>query len=166
MVIAFAATSLDTGARIQRLVIAELADSYGFAPLTNRYAAAAVGVGAALLLAVTQAGGQGGLALWPLFGTTNQLVAGVTLLVVSVWLKQLRRPYLYTLIPMGIVGAATFVAMLVEVRGNLQVGNWFLASTGSTLLVLDVWVLLEGWRALMRAPPPDVDGSGAVDYAS
>ena len=29
MVIAFAATSLDTGARIQRLVIAELAEAYG-----------------------------------------------------------------------------------------------------------------------------------------
>ncbi len=44
MVIAFAATSLDTGARIQRLVIAELADAYGVRPLTNRFAAAALGI--------------------------------------------------------------------------------------------------------------------------
>ena len=36
MVIAFAATSLDTGARIQRLVIGELAATYGVKPLTNR----------------------------------------------------------------------------------------------------------------------------------
>ena len=120
----------------------------------------------ALLLAVTQAGGQGGLALWPLFGTTNQLVAGVTLLVVSIWLKRLGRPYLYTLIPMGIVAVATFVAMLVELRGNLLAGNWFLASTGSCILVLDVWVLLEGWRALVGTPPSGVDGPGSVDYAS
>ena len=165
MVIAFAATSLDTGARIQRLIIGELADAYGFRPLANRYAAAALAVGAALLLAVTQAGGKGGLALWPLFGTTNQLVAAVTLLVVSIWLKQLRRPVLYTLIPMGLVGAATFVAMIVEVRGNLLVGNWFLAATGGTILVLDVWVLLEGFRAFASPTAPDVDRPGGVDYA-
>ena len=99
MVIAFAATSLDTGARIQRLVIAELASSYGVKALTNRYLASAVGIGAALLLAVTQGGGDGGLALWPLFGTTNQLVAGVTLLIVSIWLKRQGRPAVYTLVP-------------------------------------------------------------------
>jgi carbon starvation protein len=63
MVIAFAATSLDTGARIQRLVIAELAEAWGIRPLTTRFAAGAVGIGAALLLAVTQAGGKGGLIL-------------------------------------------------------------------------------------------------------
>jgi carbon starvation protein len=39
MVIAFAATSLDTGARIQRLVIAELAESHGVPVLQNRYLA-------------------------------------------------------------------------------------------------------------------------------
>jgi len=56
MVIAFAATSLDTGARIQRLIISELAEDLGLKALKNRYAAGAVGIGAALLLALTQAG--------------------------------------------------------------------------------------------------------------
>jgi len=46
MVIAFAATSLDTGARIQRLIIAELAESYGVRPLTNRYIAGRSGAAA------------------------------------------------------------------------------------------------------------------------
>ena len=147
MVIAFAATSLDTGARIQRLIIAELAETAKLRPLTNRYAAAAVGVGLALLLAVTQAGGKGGLLLWPLFGTTNQLVAGVTLLIVSIWLRRGGRPYLYTLIPMLLVGAASFVAMLGEVYGHVNAGNWLLASSGGAILVLDVWVLIEGWLA-------------------
>ena len=151
MVIAFAATSLDTGARIQRLVIGELAATYGLKPLTNRYAAGALGIGAALLLALTQAGGKGGLALWPLFGTTNQLVAGVTLLVVSVWLKRNGRPFLYTLIPMLLVAAATITAMLGEVYGYF--GNfgeqWLLAVIGSLVLVCDIWIVLEGLRVLI-----------------
>jgi len=151
MVIAFAATSLDTGARIQRLVIGELAETYGLKPLTNRYAAGALGIGAALLLALTQAGGKGGLALWPLFGTTNQLVAGVTLLVVSVWLKRNGRPIAYTLIPMLLVAAATITAMLGEVYGYY--GNfgqqWLLAVIGSLVLVCDTWIVLEGLWVLV-----------------
>jgi carbon starvation protein len=166
MVIAFAATSLDTGARIQRLIIAELAEGYGVRALTNRFAAAAVGIGAALLLAVTQAGGKGGLILWPLFGTTNQLVAGVTLLVVSVWLRRLGRPIAYTLVPMIFVGAATVTAMLGEVSGYFQnfSDQWLLAVMGGLILVCDVWVILEGFRMLINARAPEpaaVAGSGA-----
>jgi len=150
MVIAFAATSLDTAARIQRLVIAELAEAYGVGPLTNRYLAGVVGIAAALLLALTQGGGDGGLALWPLFGTTNQLVAGVTLLVVSVWLQRLGRPAVYTLVPMIAVGAATVWAMTGNVIGyftNFE-EQWLLAIAGAIVLALDVWVILEGARAL------------------
>jgi carbon starvation protein len=163
MVIAFAATSLDTGARIQRLIISELGGSYGIRALTNRYVAAGLGIGAALLLAITQAEGKGGLALWPLFGTTNQLVAGVTLLVITVWLKRLERPYLYTFIPMLFVGAATFVAMLGEVRNHLIASNWTLAAMGATILVLDVWVLLEGFRAFAGGTAVRVDRTGGLE---
>ena len=163
MVIAFAATSLDTGARIQRLIIAELAGTWGIRPLTNRYAAGAVGIGAALVLAITQAGGKGGLILWPLFGTTNQLVAGVTLLVVSVWLRRAGRPILYTLVPMFLVVAVTLLAMVGEVRGHVLAGNWLLATAGSALLILDLWVLFEGISVLVSRPGPGAGRLEATD---
>jgi carbon starvation protein len=150
VIIAFAATSLDTGARIQRLVIAELGELYGVKALSNRYLAGALGIGAALLLAVTQGGGQGGLALWPLFGTTNQLVAGVTLLIVSIWLKKLGRQVAYTLVPMILIGGVTVFAMagnLIDYFANFE-ELWLLAIVGSIVLVLDIWVILEGMKAL------------------
>jgi carbon starvation protein len=172
MVIAFAATSLDTGARIQRLVIAELAASYGVKSLTNRYLASAIGIGAALLLAVTQGGGDGGLALWPLFGTTNQLVAGVTLLIVSIWLKRQGRPILYTLVPMALVTSLTIWAMignLVKYFADWQ-QLWLLAVSGSVILALDIWILLVGLQLLVRTPPvsdvSDVSGASGVSGAS
>ena len=157
MVIAFAATSLDTGARIQRLVISELAEAYAIRPLTNRYLAGAVGIGAALLLAVTQADGRGGLLLWPLFGTTNQLVAGVTLLVVSVWLRRQGKPVVYTLVPMLLVGLATVVAMTGEVIGYYRSfgERGLLAIAGTVILACDVWVLLEGLGVLRGIRPGD-----------
>ncbi len=151
MVIAFAATSLDTGARIQRLVISELGEAYGIKQLDNRFLAGAIGIGAALLLAITQGGGKGGLALWPLFGTTNQLVAGVTLLIVSIWLQRLGRPIVYTIVPMLFVTTATAFAMV----GNLinyyaDFGSlWLLALSGTLILALDVWITLEGLKMLV-----------------
>jgi len=160
MVIAFAATSLDTGARIQRLVIAELAEAYGVKALTNRYLAGALGIGAALLLALTQGGGKGGLILWPLFGTTNQLVAGVTLLVVSIWLQRLGRPVVYTLVPMLLVATVTLWSMLEQLIGYFADARWLLAVMGSLVLVLDIWVLLEGLRMLAS------ERSGARDAPS
>jgi len=152
MVIAFAATSLDTGARIQRLVLAELSDAYQIRPLSNRYFAGALGVGSALVLAVTQGGGQGGLALWPLFGTTNQLVAGITLLIVSIWLKRQGRPYLMTLIPMVAIAAVTAWAMLgnlVDYYANFE-ELWLPSLSGTLILALDIWILLEGFRTLRQ----------------
>ena len=152
MVIAFAATSLDTGARIQRLVLAELSEAYQIRPLTNRYFAGALGVGSALILAVTQGGGQGGLALWPLFGTTNQLVAGITLLIVSIWLKRQGRPYLLTLIPMVAIAAVTAWAMvgnLFDYYANFE-ELWLLSLSGTLILALDIWILLEGFRTLRQ----------------
>ena len=154
MVIAFAATSLDTGARIQRLVLSELAESYGIRALSNRFVAGTLGIGAALLLALTQGGGTGGLALWPLFGTTNQLVAGVTLLILSVWLRKQGRPAVYTLVPMVLVAGMTLWAMTDALRiylGNLE-EFWLLAAIGSAVWVLDIWVLFEGVRALRTRP--------------
>jgi len=158
MVIAFAATSLDTGARIQRLIISELAENHGLRALSNRYVAGGVAIGAALLLALTQAGGKGGLILWPLFGTTNQLVAGVTLLVVSIWLRRQGRPCLYTLAPMIFVAAATVASMLGEVGSYFAhfSERWLLALMGSAILALDLWILFTGLRVLLstRAVQP------------
>lgn len=153
MVIAFAATSLDTGARIQRLVLAELSDAYGIRPLSNRYVASALGVGSALLLAVTQGGGQGGLALWPLFGTTNQLVAGVTLLIVAIWLKRQGRAYAVALVPMLAVAAVTAWAMVGNLIGYYADFErlWLLSISGTLILALDVWILFEGLRCLRDA---------------
>ena len=150
IVIAFAATSLDTGARIQRLVIAELGEHFRLKLLTNRFVAGGLGIGAALTLAVTQGGGTGGLALWPLFGTTNQLVASVTLLIVSIWLQRRGRAIVYTVVPMLAVGAASAWAMthnLLQYYENFD-ALWLLALSGTLILALDIWIMLEGIRML------------------
>ena len=81
LVASFAATTLDSATRLQRYVIQEIGVSIRLSPLNNRYVATAVAVilGGVIAMQPNADGlrGNGGLMLWPLFGATNQLLAGL-----------------------------------------------------------------------------------------
>jgi len=88
-VASFTGTTLDTATRIQRYVVAELFTDMKINFMSNKYIAAAFAVITAFLLAfATGANGKGALKLWPLFGSINQLLAALTLLVITVYLKE------------------------------------------------------------------------------
>ena len=57
---------------------------------------------------------------WTLFGASNQLLAGLTLLSITVWLYQARRRIAFTLLPMIFVLVITLWALLTLVVGNLR----------------------------------------------
>lgn len=148
IVISFAATSLDTATRIQRLLIGELGKSYEVKSLSNRYIGAAIAVLPPLFLALfAQAPGKGmgsgGFLLWPLFGATNQLVAGLTLLVATLYLWRLKRPIVYTLIPMGFLLAMTIASMIWNF--TVFAHNPLLLVLSALVLALAVWLLLEAY---------------------
>jgi carbon starvation protein len=88
MVVLFAGTTMDSGVRLQRYIIQEWGVIYGIPALNKGVVATIIAVGACLLLAFGAGGasGSGGLIIWPLFGSTNQMLAGLTLLVISVML--------------------------------------------------------------------------------
>jgi carbon starvation protein len=147
LIISFSATSLDTAMRIQRFVVQELADIYRIKVLKNRYAAGLVAVGTATLLLVAASPkglGSGGLVLWPLFGAGNQLLAGLTLLVISVWLKQKGRNYWVTLAPALFLGFMTSLAMFYNLRSFYRDQNYLLLSIAGLIVVLEIWIVLEG----------------------
>lgn len=58
---------------------------------------------------------------WTLFGASNQLLAGLTLLTITVWLYQARQRIAFTLLPMLFVLVITLWALVVLVIGNLRV---------------------------------------------
>ena len=152
MVVLFAATTMDTGVRLQRYIIQEWGEIYGIALLKNSIVATLVAVGCCLFLAFGAGGasGSGGLVIWPLFGSTNQILAGLTLLVISVMLIKLGRPARYTLIPMTFVMITSAWAALLKLIEWYQAGNWLLVAIDLVVLVTSLLVILEAASMIAR----------------
>src|SRR5690606_4169300 len=102
IIISFAATTLDSSVRLMRYIIAEIGMEYKMPALAKPHVATSVAVLSSAALVLIPKGpngfGSGGYLLWPLFGTANQLLAGISLMLIAVWLKKLGRNYMVALI--------------------------------------------------------------------
>ena len=152
MAVLFAGTTMDAGVRLQRYIVQEWGTIYKIPALQNGYLATAVAVGACLALAFGAGGadGSGGMIIWPLFGTTNQLLAGLTLLVISVMLVKLGRPARYTLIPMIFVTTMALLSALYQLSSLYTDGNYMLVAIDIVIIITAIFVMLEAASALMR----------------
>jgi len=141
----FAGTTLDTSTRIQRYVIGELATDLRIRFLANRWAATSFAVLTAAALAfATGADGKGAMKLWPLFGTANQLLAALALLVVTLYLKHKGGlKFIITAVPCLIMLVITNWAMVKNEIFFFAAKNWLLATIGAGIFVLALWMTVE-----------------------
>ena len=158
MAVLFAATTMDTGVRLQRFVVQEASDILGFK----------IGKGVATIVVLifgmglafgAGADGSGGMVIWPLFGTTNQLMAALTLAILAVILTRKRRPTLPILIPMIFVGLMTLYALVVQLGQFYSEKNWLLFGMDLIILVASLWVMTTALGAIGRArrDPPELE---------
>jgi len=163
VVISFAATTMDTGMRLQRYIISELGGQYRVKIVQNRWVATFIAVASCAVLALGIDRGAGGMRLWPLFGTTNQLTAGLSLLVITLFLLRLGRAVWPVVIPMTFLMFMTTWAMV----GNLIRYFWdsqvVLLCVGGIIFVLELWLVFEAVAALRRLwrSPETTDGAEA-----
>ncbi|MFP6875661.1 MAG: carbon starvation protein A [Roseibacillus sp.] len=169
-VASFAATTLDTACRLQRYVVQELASTFvpreavgsaqpRFNPLrwlTNKHGATifAIVVAGALAYMPGKPGGApgtGGLLLWPLFGATNQLLAGLAFLVIAFWLWRRSIPVWFIVIPTIFMLILPGIAMSMNVHGFIQKEQWLLAGLGIGTIALQLWIIFEAVVAWPRA---------------
>lgn len=152
MVVLFAGTTMDSGVRLQRYIIQEWGEIYNIKFLNNGIIATLLAVACCLLLAFGAGGasGSGGMVIWPLFGSTNQILASLTLLVISVYLIKLGRPAKYTLIPMVFVLVMAFFAGVIKLGEYYQKGNWLLVVLDVIVLVVSILVMLEAWSVISK----------------
>ncbi len=155
VVISFAATTMDTGVRLQRYVVQEIAELAGWSTLArNLSLAGVVAVVVPLAMALLPGGGEDGYTfgvLWQLFGTTNQLTAGLALAVVAVWVTKQGRNALVTLVPLGFLLVMTSWALIVNLKNFVADGQWVLAPLDAIIFVLAMWLIVESALALRKA---------------
>ena len=165
LVACFAATTLDTATRLQRYVVQELASTFQVKPLMNKYAATAFAVVLALLLAMmpgpaladgtARPYGTGGLYLWPLFGATNQLLAGLAFMVTVFYLYRRNKPIWFAVAPMLLMIVMPIWALSWQLF-NAETGwwpqrNYLLLSIGLATMLLQFWMIVEALLAWPRA---------------
>lgn len=162
IVISFAATTLDTSVRLMRYIITELGMEYNMPKLAKKHVATSVAVLSSAALVLLPQGpngfGSGGYLLWPLFGTANQLLAGISLLLIAVWLKRLGRNYLIAVIPMIFLLFMTLLAMFKQVVFEW---SWFGSNSnlllfifGAIIFVFAIWIILTAFSALSGKNDP------------
>ena len=142
--VSFALTTVDSGTRLLRYNIGEIGNSFGVPQLGNRYLGSLIAVGLIAFFAFFQVNGQSaGLALWALFGSTNQVMAALTLLTVTVYLRQKGSNYWYTLLPMVFMMCVTVTAMVYNLRLYYADGQFLLTTVAACIFVLSVWLAVE-----------------------
>lgn len=128
----FVFDTLDVSTRLGRYLIEELTGLSG-------WMGAFLGtfmtiIPAAVILVNTDSGMWA--QFWTLFGAANQLLAALTLLVISAWLHQNGKRLAFTLIPMVFVLVTTLVALVQITRGNLTKSNGMDISLINSLMAI------------------------------
>jgi len=179
LVASFAGTTLDTACRLQRYVIQELAATLGgkvgekgvkpaapFALLQNKHGATIFAVVIATAMAAVPPGGaewslanagKGGMILWPLFGATNQLLAGLSFLVITFYLWRRGRaiwflviPTVFMLImPMWAMGYKLFHGKSAWLTGAQP--DYLLGGIGLVTIALEIWMIIEAVKIFPKA---------------
>lgn len=90
------------------------------------------------------------MVIWPLFGSTNQLLAGLTLVGLTLWLANTGKSRLLQWlvgIPMVFMMAMTMLALVLQIAGAKST---VLAVVAAVLLGLALWITAEAVLALLQ----------------
>ncbi len=145
----FLLTTLDTVTRLGRFLFNEL---FGVRQIKARFLTSLTALAApTALIFVTFHDAQGNVvpvwkAVWPVFGATNQLLAGLTLLILTVWLRRQGRRGLFVVLPMIFMFVVTLSALAYLVAGGSQ--NGLVEGIAIALFLLAIVMICLGIRAL------------------
>jgi carbon starvation protein len=169
----FVFDTLDVSTRLGRYVLQELFNARK-APWVGPLATALTLGPPAYFIATATPPGPGVrpayMNFWTLFGTSNQLLASLTLLAITVWLYREKRRIWYTAIPTVFVMVVTVWALVAQIRhafASLKDGGFVLNTTtmngvvGIALVGLAAALLFEAARVVLgKAPTPEPTQAG------
>lgn len=148
----FILTSLDTATRLARYQFQEF-----FNNKVDRYTASIVGIVFATILVFTKATDPATgnpmpmwKVIWPVFGSANQLVAGLALLGIGVWvIRGLKKSGAFAMYPMIFMMVTTITALGILIRDTWKTAK-VLSITAILLIILALWLAYEAYAVLQR----------------
>ncbi len=148
----FVFDTLDVSARLGRYILEEL-----FQPRTLPMKFVAVTLTVLVPLVFIAIGGEATYRVfWTLFGSSNQLLAALTLLAITTWLRATGRRYWYALWPMLFVMAVTISALVIQARAGLSALGLNAATmnavVATVLIALALVLIREAMRVFRRLP--------------
>jgi carbon starvation protein len=147
---AFILTTLDTATRLGRYIFEELFNLQG---TYSRYLSTLATIALpGIFVLINLKDSQGNLipawkAIWPVFGASNQLLAGLVALVIAVWLKKSGKKIGFILGPVLFMNIVTIWALLLLLR---QYGWSAVGVIAAVLLLLALVLIVEAWRTVRR----------------
>ncbi len=140
----FVLTTLDTSTRLGRYIFGELTEKRAFF-FSNKWVATLITLGVASFLGLTESY----KAIWPVFGASNQLVAGLALITVTGYLTGVKKPSKYTLIPTYFMLLTTISALLYQGYNFLKKGAITLGSISFLLVFLAILIIYDAREILL-----------------
>ncbi|WP_309399378.1 carbon starvation CstA family protein [Cerasicoccus maritimus] len=133
----FLLTTLDTCTRLARFILSEM---FSWEGGTARYLGTLGVILVPAFVAVQDFNGvPAWQALWPLFGATNQMMAGLALITFIVFLKDRRMGYRFALIPAIFMMISPLTA-LVFMAMNFSTENWLIPTISVAMFILGFFV--------------------------
>jgi carbon starvation protein len=151
LVISFAATTLDSACRIQRFTLQELGGLCSLPVLKNRYVATLLAAFSPLILVLGHSENVPyWKKLWPIFGSSNQLLGALALLILTVYLARRKKCFWPTFLPMIYLMSVTFLSLITKVKIFYRENHFLLLTVSLLLLLLAFWISFEGFRVLKQ----------------
>jgi len=149
----FLLTTLDTCTRLARFIFQEITGMWNAA---GRVLGTIVTLALPSYIVFQKIPGPGGKlipawkAIWPVFGTTNQLMAALALLVVYTWMRRTGRRAVFILLPMLFMAVTTLTSLTQLTWRNIILSGSRLVGTFSALLLaMALVVIFETARRLL-----------------
>lgn len=140
---AFLMTTLDSATRLGKYAVQEFAEDKVKLFTNNHISTGIIVIGAgALAVSGTWS------AVWPLFGSANQMLGALALLAISAWLIKKGVKAWFVIIPMIFMFIVTLAALLVLMQTNFVEQNYFLLVSAFVLFVLCIFLVIESWHSL------------------
>ena len=139
LIVSFAATTLDSATRIQRYIITEFGTAINVKLFKNKYIATMISVIPAYIIATNDSLRN---ELWQTFGASNQMLAALTLMIISVYFWKQGKNILPFFIPMIIVMIIAIWSLIIKFN---QSTTMLLKFINGTLITLILWMIFEGF---------------------